>query len=173
MKTYQTGSVKVIIIIIIVIGLAAFFFLKKDSIKSSYMNSDSTPSYGETCKGVSDFSLPPCIQAVAIYNNDKTICENISVTAGGSGGSHNVDFKKSCIESIETGTLVDRKFELNKEVSFGKADALARENWCKDAVAKTGKVFIPSDTPWNKSSLNGYLAGDEKSSVTLLTCSGY
>lgn len=173
MKKYQNGSVGIVLLIIFVLLIVAFFYFYKKTSTSEIINADSTISYAEICNKVSDFISPACIQAVAIYNNDKTICENISLNPGVDGGTHNADFKKSCIEVIETGTVLDKKFELNKEISFGKADSINRENSCRDVVVKAGKIFIPSEIPWNKSSLNGYMGGDEKSSVLILTCSGF
>ncbi len=159
--------------IIVVVLVVAFFYFSKKTSTNKVTNVSPSMSYVEICNKVSDFLSPACIQTVAIYYNDVTICENISLNPGVSAGTHNNDYKKSCIEVIETGTVLDKKFELNKGISFGKADAVNRENWCKDTVTKAGKTFIPSETPWNKSSLNGYMEGDEKNSVLILTCSGF
>jgi hypothetical protein len=135
-------------------------------------------SYDQICANVGEFMLPACAKSVAIYNNDSSICENISLTPSSNGGSHNPEYKQSCTDIIQTGAVRDKEFQMVGNISYGQAEAVAFENKCELTCKNASKNFISYDSdganPWGKHSVNGYTSFDSEkkdSSVLIQTCS--
>ena len=174
---YQKGFVLPLVIILMLLAGFGLYIYKYKTNNMERGSNTKKVSYEEACAKAGEFMLPGCASLVAIYNNDASICEKISLTPGNDAGSHNPEFKQSCKDVVETGTVVDKKFEKGGNVSFGQAQGIKLENRCASAVKTAGKTFLSYNSdggkPWGKHSANSYAQADENGSILIETCSGF
>ena len=178
-----------VFVVLLVIGGGIYFYYSKSNRTASPTSlavSQDVPmqtavsgdiSFDKTCGSAGDFMLPGCASLVAIYNNDASICEKIPMTPSKDTGSHNNEFKQSCLDVIKTGTVLDKKFEMGGAINLGQTFGAEVEKTCAATVSKAHKIFISTDSdggkPWGKHSTGLYRQFDDHSSVLIETCSGF
>lgn len=132
-------------------------------------------TYDQACGGVNEYFIPECARTVAIYNNDISICEKISLASGDDANPERANFKQSCLEVIKTGTVVDKEMLTDGQMINERYFSSAALDKCKLTCKQAKKNYSPPDkgVGSGKQSFNAFagVAPDKNGSIYLATCS--
>lgn len=169
-KKYTQGLsvvawVIIAVIVVIILGIGAYYYFGKPAPQVVGTNIISAEEF---CKGAGDFASPNfmvaiCVSAVALNNNDASICDKIF--------SSRKDFMTGCQKTIQDAKLIYQK-------SISVADSVSavqqsEHDGCKAEVEKQNLLFVELGNQVDPHSSNGYLTFADGKTTGIASCYGF